>query len=268
MRPADARALVARLRRLQDPEERHRTGTFVAEGVGCLLAAVEARVPIAEIVHSPTLLGSNCHQMLVRRLRRSGVPYTKISPETFRRFSVTPRASGIALVLRQKWIPLERMPPGPTPVHIALRLVRHPGNLGTLLRTLEGVRGGGLIALGPDVDPFSPDVVRGSMGASLRRPVARAKPESLRAWADSRGIRVVGAAPRAGRPYDAGDLAGPIALLLGEERAGLAPEDQAICHAFVHLPILGRVDSLNLGVAGSLLLYEALRSASGQPAAQ
>ncbi len=264
MAGSDARALIARLKRLRHPGERRRTETYLAEGVGCLVAEVESSARVREIVHAPVLLRSIVGQVLSRKLRRSGVPYTKVSPETYRGFSMTPRASGIALVIHQHWKQLDHLRPGPTPVHVALGGVRSPGNLGTLLRTLEAVGGGGLIMLDPDLDPFAPDVLRASMGTVIRRQLTRTNRATLRSWATTHRVRIIGASPGAGQPYDSGDLYGCVVILLGEERRGLVAADKAICDAFVHIPILGRVDSLNLGVAGSMLLYETLRRRNAQ----
>jgi TrmH family RNA methyltransferase len=269
MRRGSARALVARFRSLSDPHVRRRLQHCVAEGTAALIATVESRIRVHQVAWCRTLLDSTRGRNLVQDLDRSGVPVARVDEPTFAALSLQPRPSGVAFILQQPWRPLAHLTTGRSAVHLAVRRVRHAGNLGTLVRTLEAVDGGGLIVLGPDVDPFGPDVLRGSMGSVLRRPVARTGDLGLRRWAEDQRLRIVGASPRAGVPYDAATavhpLANPAVLLLGEERRGLTPADAALCSAWVHLPILGSVDSLNLGVAGSVLLYEVLRRSPERP---
>ena len=145
-----------------------------------------------------------------------------------------------------------RAPSGP--LCVALWGVRDPGNVGTVLRAALAF-GAASVALGPDcADPFSPKVVRASMGAIFAVPVARvADPAELP------GERI-GLVAHAGVPL-AGPLGAPATLIVGAERAGLPDEVAAACDRLAHIPIA--TESLNAAMAATVTLYEATRGHAG-----
>jgi RNA methyltransferase, TrmH family len=138
--------------------------------------------------------------------------------------------------------------------------VQDPGNLGALLRAAEAGGATGAIVCGASASPFSWKAVRGSMGSVLRLPVTTgANPDALVKLARSRGVRCIASVPRGGAAPDAIDWGGPMLLLVGGEGPGLSPETVAACDATVTIPMRAPVESLNVAVAGALLIYEARR---------
>jgi TrmH family RNA methyltransferase len=106
------------------------------------------------------------------------------------------------------------------------------------------------------------------MGAFFRQTLARASLEQFRRWVQANRLQVIGASPDGAVDYDQVRYTRPAVLVLGQERSGLAPELRPLCQQIVRIPMVAGADSLNLAVAGSLLLYEAFRSArnaSGSP---
>ena len=141
---------------------------------------------------------------------------------------------------------------------LVLAGVSDPGNLGTLLRTAEAVDAAVVLTEG-SVDPWSPKVVRASAGSVLRVPVAtRPAPEALDALAAA-GLALVGTRSRGGARPEALDLRAPVALVLGGEAHGLPAEVEERIERWATLPMVGRVESLNVAVAGSVLAFEAVR---------
>jgi RNA methyltransferase, TrmH family len=138
--------------------------------------------------------------------------------------------------------------------------VRSPGNLGTLIRTSEAVGGAGFIFLGKRVDPFAPDVVRASMGAIFHQKFVRTTFNSLAPWIHRHHFHVVGASPDGATDLHQFDYPRSTLLFLGEERQGLTEQQRDLCQYLVRIPMVGMADSLNLAVAGSLLMYEVYRS--------
>jgi RNA methyltransferase, TrmH family len=102
---------------------------------------------------------------MVRRLKRNGTHFVRVSPEEFRRVSITERASGIAVIFRQPVLKLSDIKPGDSICWTALSDIRSLGNLGTRLRTSAAVGAGGFILIGDKIDPFDPGVIRATMGA-------------------------------------------------------------------------------------------------------
>ena len=158
--------------------------------------------------------------------------------------------------MRQRWTRLDEVGALHDACWLALSAVQSPGNLGSLLRTADAVGAAGLLALGADVDPHDPAVVRATMGSVFSRVFARATPGELVAFARRTGCTVVAAAPRAAHDYRAVSYRRPVVLLLGGERRGLADDELRAADVTVRIPMVGRTDSLNLAVAASVLLYE------------
>jgi TrmH family RNA methyltransferase len=150
---------------------------------------------------------------------------------------------------------------------VVLENVRSPGNFGSLIRTSEAIGGAGFILIGPHIDPFDPNVVRASMGAIFRQRFVRTTHGSLRNWLRRHRCVVVGASPEGPIDLHRFDFPRPTILLLGEERRGLTPFQRGLCRRLVRIPMAGAADSLNVAIAGSLLLYEVYRARTAPPSA-
>jgi len=260
----DARSdLLARIIALRERGERERTGLLCVEGLRGVLRLLDAGRPVETLVYSEVLCWHASAQKRVRLARRAGIPVARVTPEEFRSVSTTPRASGLAAIARQHWTPLERVDPRRGLCWIAVRFLRSRGNFGTLLRTAEAVGAGGVVCLGGAADPFDPSVVRASMGGVFGLEFARATLDAFAAWTRGRGCRVVGTSPTAAVAYTDVPVEPPLVILFGEERAGLTAGELAVCTHAARIPIAGRADSLNVGVAAGVILYDVLRRRAG-----
>jgi TrmH family RNA methyltransferase len=251
------------IKRLQaDRAHRDARRTFFVEGVRNVVQAIENSFPIETLVWSEKLLIVPIARKLVRDCCRSGTPTLHVSPETFRQISATHHASGVGALVSQRWSPLHGASPRAGLCWVVLEAVRSEGNLGSLIRTSEAVGGAGFILVGPGIDPFDPAVVRASMGALFRQTFIRTNCPSLRNWLRRHRCRVVGASPDGPAELHRFSYPRPTILVLGEERQGLSPFLRDLCSDHVRIPMVGAADSLNLAVAGSLLLYEVFRARS------
>jgi TrmH family RNA methyltransferase len=251
-------ALIARLQSSRRLRDLH--GLFFVEGVRNFVAAVDQGLAIEALIYSERLLIAPLARKLVRRLKRAGVPYVATSPEQYRTVSRAERASGVGAILRQPIGGLPQAITGRQRCWIALSQVRSPGNLGTLVRTAAAVGASGFILLEDQIDPFDPAIVRASMGALFGQALVRTTTAQLGRWVQQHHVSVVGASPDGAALYTQVRYQTPVVLMLGEERAGLTPEQRALCDQLVRIPMVAGADSLNLGVAGSLLLYAILGS--------
>ena len=247
------------IRRLRHRSGRDSTDLFFAEGARFLIQAAEHAASIHTLVVSRKLLCSNTARHVVWRLRGAGTPTLLVPPKTFRGLSRDPRPSGIGLVIRQPWTRLTEIDPRIGTIWLLLRGVRSPGNLGTLLRSLAAVGGSGVVLLGNRVDPFDPSVVRATMGTLFGLRIVRTTDEAFLRFKAVHSCVVIGASPGAQRDYTKVRWGPGSFIFLGEERQGLSPRDISLCGSMVRIPVAAWVDSLNLGVAGSLLMYEAFR---------
>ncbi len=256
----DVEATLADIRQLQQRRaSRDSRGLHYIEGVRNFVQAIDSGVEIRTLVVSKALLRVGLAQKLVRRARRASTPCLFVTPEQFRSVTRLERASGIGAIVRQHWDRLHQTSPRRGLCWLAVSRVRSPGNLGSLLRTSAAVGGSGLIVIGQDVDPFDPAVVRGSMGALFGQSIVRCGRDAFRHWVRRHRCHVVGATPEAEKPYHRVRYLRPTILLLGEERRGLSEAQRALCTTMTRIPMVESVDSLNLAVAGSLMLYEVFR---------
>jgi TrmH family RNA methyltransferase len=257
----DRDQFLAEVERLQsDRVHRDGRGAFFVEGVRTVVRAIESGAPIESFVRADRLLTVPVVRRLVRERQSQGTRCVSVSPEEFRRVSRTERASGVGAIVGQWWDRLHKVSPRAGLCWVVLAEVRSPGNLGTLIRTSEAIGGAGFILLGMSVDPFDPVVVRASMGAIFRQRFVRTSAASLINWVRRRGCHVVGASPDGSTDFHHFDYPRPTVLLLGEERKGLTAEQRRLCTRSVRIPMTGWADSLNVAVAGSLLLYEVYRA--------
>jgi RNA methyltransferase, TrmH family len=140
-----------------------------------------------------------------------------------------------------------------------------PGNLGTLIRCADAAGASGVLVVEQGFGLSHPLVLKASMGAALAMPVVAVGRPAARRWLREHGFRIVAADPAGSRPYRDIDYRGPLAIVIGSERRGLAREWLAAADSIAAIPMLGSCDSLNAAVAGALLLYEALAHDSHEP---
>jgi RNA methyltransferase, TrmH family len=167
---------------------------------------------------------------------------------------------GVAALVRWKDFTLEevlaRAPAGPL---LSIGGVQDPGNLGTILRSAEAFGAGGVVLGEGTVSPFNPKVVRASAGSVFRLPLARAKLSDAIDRMKALGVRLVATASHKGTPLDQAELSGPIAIFIGSEGAGVSRDVIKAMDEVVAIPQAPQVDSLNAGVAASIVLYEVAR---------
>ena len=144
---------------------------------------------------------------------------------------------------------------------LVLADVGDPGNVGTLIRSAEAVAADAVIVVG-GADPWGPKVMRSSAGSLLRVPIVAVDDldDAIDALRDAE-LRVVGTDVRAGRPHDGGVLEPPVAIVLGNEPHGL--DREATVDDWAHIAMPGPTESLNVAMAGTLLLFEARRGTAG-----
>jgi TrmH family RNA methyltransferase len=252
---------LARVLALRSRSVRDTTGRYYVEGLRQVFRALDAGHPIDLILYCETLAPTIAQQR-IRLARRSGVQVIHVSPEQFRGVSIAARASGVGAVLRQHWSSIHEADPAVGLCWVGVGLTRSPGNLGTLLRTAEAAGAAGVVVLDRLTDPFDAGTVRASMGGIFGLGLVRASHEELAAWTARHGCEVIGATPRGGVSYANFPVQSPVVILFGEERRGLTERELELCTRLVSIPIVGRADSLNLGVAAGIMLFDLLRRRS------
>jgi TrmH family RNA methyltransferase len=252
-------SVLGRARGLSQRRARDAQGCSWIEGIRNFVQAHDAGVHFEAVVYSRVPLKGDCPEMLSRRLAARGVARLHVTPEHFRSVSLAQHASGIGAIIRQRWTPLDAVEPDRGIGLLVMEEIRSPGNLGTILRTAEACGIGAVILVGMWCDPYDPAAMQASKGGIFHLRLVRTRHEELRRWAASRGVRLVGLSPRCEPIWTGLPRAGPIGLVIGEERRGLSPALRAMCDRLVSLPMTGRADSLNVGVAAGVAMYELVR---------
>ncbi len=248
--------------RLRKRRERDRTGTVPVEGARESVRALAAGRDLVAAYFAPELWGE-AERGAAATLRASGVPCWRLSPAAFARGSVREGPDGIATIVRPPAHALDDLDTsGPAALVVIAVGTQKPGNLGALVRSADAAGATALVASGSEgTDPWNPAAVRASMGAVFELPVATAPDRAVRDWARRRGLTLVATAPDAERSYWDADLRGPTAIVLGPEHEGLptAWRDAADLHVRVPMEGARSADSLNVGVTGALVAFEAAR---------
>lgn len=252
-------------RSLRKRKGRISTGAFLVEGVHHVGAAFEAGAQLENIFYSPEMLDSQYAQEVIKKASEQGIPCSSTSKEVFVTLAEKENPQGIVAVVHQERVNLSELHPGNFPWGVACVAPQDPGNLGTILRTIDAVGASGLILLNGGVDPYHPTTVRASMGALFRHPIVSASFVEFADWAGQHGYNIYGTSAKG--KVNFGEMKGferPMILLLGDERQGLTPEQAEVCGWLIRLPMHGKVTSLNLAVAAGVMLYGMLERMEGQ----
>ncbi len=260
--PANPR--VKALLRLRERRGRDEAGLFLIEEPLVIARARAAGWPLAEIWACPERLDAEA-SALWDAVRRDGASAVEAAPAVIDKLSYRDRSEGLLAVAprRQRRLQDLELPAARPPLIVVLEDVEKPGNLGAVLRIADGVGADAvLVAGGADLD--NPNVLRASRGAFFSVPAIAAPREEITDWLRGRGLRLLAADPGGADLWRSPELAGPVAVVLGAEHAGLSPALKAACDATVGIPMRGTGDSLNVATAAAVLLYEAARRRRAQ----
>ncbi len=258
-----ANPLIKRVRALQARKVREAQGVFLVEGVQAVWQAADNGAAIETVLVAPDLLPSARARGLVERLRREGVQTVELTRDVFETVAEHAHASGLAALVRIRGQALSDLTVSANSLYVALHGVQYPGNLGTILRTVDAVAGTGVILIGDATDPYHPQAVKASAGALFTVPHVQVPSfEPLLDWCAEQGVHLVTTSPRAPLAYWSAAYALPAVLLFGSEGQGL-PEEVIAAGQAVHIPMAGQADSLNLAVSVGVMLYEVRRQQAG-----
>jgi TrmH family RNA methyltransferase len=246
------------IRSLEMRKARRETGLFVAEGASVLATARDAGWVPKILVFLAGTAHAGVHRALLDWAQGAGAECLEVSEAVLGKLAAKDNPQTMLGVFEQRWANEPATAAGDG-VWLVLEAVRDPGNLGTIVRTVDAVGVGGVILIGNCVDPYSRDCVRASMGSIFNAAMVRMGSERFLAWAATWRGDIVGTQLAAREDFRHVAYRAPTLLLMGSEGPGLSPDLAAICTRLVKIPMAGRLDSLNLAVATALVLYEIRR---------
>ncbi len=254
--------IVKDIRALAQKKFRDQQNAFVAEGQKLVIDALDLGWTIRTLVVAKTARGNDSVEKLAARALAAGGDVLVVSEKVLAAIARRDNPQMVAGVFEQQTRRLETIAPVRGDVWVALDRIRDPGNLGTILRTVDAVGAAGVILVGDTTDPFSTETVRATMGSIFAVPVARTTTDRFLAWRAGWPGLVVGTHLKGAVDYREIGYAGkPVLLLMGNEQQGLPEELAGCCDALARIPQAGRADSLNLAVATGVMLFEIRRGA-------
>ncbi len=243
-------------------KERDAIGLFVAEGIRHVGEAIAAHASVEYICYAPDLLTSDFANQLIQEQSKIGLACYAVDGDTFSSLAGKDNPQGVIAVVRQPHLTLDTISPKNFSWGVALVAPQDPGNIGTILRTIDAVGASGLILLDDPEnnqfcsDPYHPISVRASMGSIFWIPLALAPFSEFLLWVKANGYKVYGTSAHAKNDYRQMErFESPFILLMGSEREGLTPSQSSACDVMLKIPIQGRVTSLNLAIATGVMLY-------------
>jgi len=236
-------------------KERREAGAFVVEGVRLVEDAVSSNWKLRFVLFDETL--SERGRVNVERLTLNGVDVEEVSTSLMKSISETETPQGILAVLELTQLPISNYPN----FILIPDQIRDPGNLGTLLRTAAAA-GVQAVFLPPETtDAFAPKVVRSGMGAHFRLPIRSMSWEEIGRFCELANQRIY-LADMDGQSCWEVNLRQPVALVIGGEADGASESARKLANGKITIPMGQNIESLNAGVAGSILMFEVVRQRS------
>jgi RNA methyltransferase, TrmH family len=248
---------VKQVRSLRQKKARAETGLFLVEGIHHVGEVIAAGWEVDSVFYAPDILTSQFARDLVSHIAPQPQP---VSAQVMESLADKENPQGIIAVVHQKTTRLvdlkESWEPSRHPTCAALVSPQDPGNVGTILRTLDAVGADALFLLDGGVELFHPTLIRSSMGTIFWKPIIQASFFEFVAWARSGTYQLIGSSAHGDVEYQTFTPYLPWILVLGNEQKGLSPEQIQACDVTVSLPMKGHVSSLNLAVAAGVMLYQ------------
>jgi RNA methyltransferase, TrmH family len=253
---------VQRLRRLLTRRSaREAEASFVVEGAKLLSEALDSQAAIESVYLDPAAAGGL--DVLVERCLAAGLRVYELEPGILPRVADTVTPQPILAVVSTVDVGLDALPPalgGTPPLVVVCVDVRDPGNAGSVLRSAEAAGVDGVVFCEGSVDLYNPKTVRASAGALFHVPVVvGGSPAEVLGELGRSGLHRLGTVARDGQDYTAVDLRRPTALVFGNEANGLPEDIDGLLDGALTIPMTGKAESLNVGIAAAVVCFEAAR---------
>ncbi len=238
-------------------KERRKKGLFVVEGRRELLHCLEAGYEAYTLfICSEILAEADFNEIAAAA---GDVPYIEIPRQLYDKVAYRGGTEGVIAEIHCKEMELDRLRLPKNPLVVVLEAVEKPGNLGAVLRSADAAGADAVIICDPLTDIYNPNLIRSSIGAIFTVPIAAASSEDTIKWLKSNNIRIYTAQLQDSEWYYDTDMRCGTAVIMGTEATGLSEIWRKAADAHIKIPMLGRLDSLNVSVSAAILLFEAVR---------
>ena len=245
-------------------KERRKKGLFVVEGRRELLHCIEAGYEPFTLFFCPEIISQYDRQEIESAVMNDHdckrLPSViEIPQHLYDKVAYRGGTEGVIAELHCKDMSLDSLKVNENPLVVVLEAVEKPGNLGAILRSADAAGADAVIVCDPLTDMYNPNLIRSSIGAIFTVPVAVASSEDTIKWLKDNNIKIYTAQLQDSEWYYDTDMKGGSAIVMGTEATGLTDAWRKAADAHIKIPMLGRLDSLNVSVSAAILLYEAVR---------
>jgi len=242
----------------QKSQQRRREGLFVVEGRRELEHCLAAGYEVESVFVSEELFDE-----LPSSLFSLPSSLFTLQPSLYERVAYRGSTEGVIAVVKERHRSLSDLQLSPSPLVVVLERVEKPGNLGAVLRSADAAGADAVIVCDPLTDLYNPNLIRASIGAIFTVPTVACSSEECIAFLRQHDIQILTAQLQDSSLYYATDMRRPTALVMGTEATGLTQQWREAATAHIRIPMLGRLDSLNVSVSAAILLFEAVRQRTG-----
>ncbi len=247
---------IVEARKLDQRKYRQSQRRFLVEGLQLLHMALDSDMSPIEVFYCEGQFVGTGAASLLSRFEQTAADLVPVAEHVMHTLSQREEPQGIVATFSLFETRLDDLDLKGQELVVVLDRLQDPGNVGTLLRTADAVAAAAMILIEPCVDVFDPKTVRGSMGSLFNVPVVRISDVSrMFDWLRGKGLRPIGADARRGKAWGKGLWNGGVALILGNEARGLSHDLRGHIADWASLPIVGEAESLNVAVAGGVLMY-------------
>ncbi len=240
-------------------KHRSQSGLFVAEGLKLATDALEAGWGVRYLALGPEARDNPVAQTAAATAKARGALILEVSSAVMAAMTRKDNPQMVVGVYEQNLLSAKDIDPAGATLWVALDRVRDPGNLGTIIRTVDAVGGAGVMLVGDCTDPFAVEAVRATMGSLFHVPLAKMSKEEFKSLAARWPGTVAATHLKGSVDYRTPDYREPALLVMGNEQKGLEDDMAEACPTLIRIPQVGQADSLNLAVATGIALYEIRR---------
>jgi len=256
---------------------RREQGLFVVEGRRELEHCLEGGFEVKTVFYCPEIIDSSEVCNLLRMTSddhsddrschsersEESLLCIEIQEQLYRKVAYRDSTEGIIAEVEYKSLTLDDLQLPENPLVVVLESVEKPGNLGAVLRSADAAGADAVLIGDPLTDLYNPNLIRASIGAVFTVPVVAAPSADIIAFLKERNIQILTAQLQDSSLYYDVDMKRGTALVMGTESTGLTPQWRQAASAHIRIPMLGRLDSLNVSVSAAILLFEAVRQRQG-----
>ncbi|MDD5597803.1 MAG: RNA methyltransferase [Victivallaceae bacterium] len=250
---------------LRDRRTREKERLTLLEGYRELSRGNEFGMEIKEVFFCPEMFLGENEFPLLDKLAGAGAKLAQVPAHLMTKMTYRDRPEGLIAMAVMKEHKLSALAHKPNSLYIIAEAVEKPGNLGSILRSADAAGADALIICNKCTDIYNPNVIRASTGALFSVPIAEAGTEETIEWLKENRIKSLAATPHTDLIYTEADMTQSVAIVVGTEQHGLSACWLDRADIAVRIPMLGKIDSLNVATAATILLYEAARQRKWKP---